>query len=318
MQVRTPVALSLSALVLTLAGAGAVSAQSAAPAVGEPVPVVDTEGVVHGSVTVKEVVDPFTGFDPAAPPADGMRYITLTVTYEAAPDQSLDAQPYQIVLQGANGTIFYPQYVPRPADSKIPDLQSQLMAPDNRLSGIIGYVVPATEAIAKVAFSPSWDRLSDIADLGTTEAPALGEAVTYTDANGASVSVSAALIDPFTGFDPAYPPAEGTRFVVAEAVYEGSGELPYYADPWDIYLRDSTGLLIAPTSVYVPPGTTPVSLEGQTMNPGDRVSGYVGFAVPAEMQIADVLYTPESGRVVSLGRTGAAVSPAEASPGSDG
>ena len=91
----------------------------------------------------KEVVDPFTGIDPETPPAHGTRYVRLTVTYEAALDQSLDAQPYQVVLQGADGTIFYPQYVPRPADSKVPDLQSQLMAPDNRLSGFIGFVVPA-------------------------------------------------------------------------------------------------------------------------------------------------------------------------------
>ena len=98
----------------------------------------------------------------------------------------------------------------------------------------------------------------------------------------------------------------------------GQRRLPYYADPWDIYLRDSTGQLVAPTTVYRPPEIALATLEVQTMNPGDRVSGYVGFAVPAEMQIADVLYYPESGRVVSLGRTGGAVSPAEASPGNDG
>jgi hypothetical protein len=58
--------------------------------------------------------------------------VALTVTYQAALDQQLDAQPYQILLQDAEGNLYPPVYVPRPADSQIPDLQGQLMAPDDR------------------------------------------------------------------------------------------------------------------------------------------------------------------------------------------
>jgi hypothetical protein len=288
-------ALVITALVMVL-GAGSVTAQE----VGTDVPIVDAEGLEHGTITVREILDPFTENDPAAPPAEGTRYVGLTVTYQAALDQSLDAQPYQVQLQDANGTIYASQYVARPADVQIPDLQSQLMAPDNRISGFIGYVVPTDATIDKVVLSPTWDRITDIADLSPGDTPSLGDAVTYTDANGATSTITAGIVDPFTENDPAYPPAEGTRFILVQPVFENSGEVPYYADPYDVHVRDDRGLLIAPTTVNRPPGFAIPNLEAQTMSPGDRVSGYVGFQVAADAQVADVLYYPETGRIVTI------------------
>jgi hypothetical protein len=107
-------------------------------------------------------------------------------------------------------------------------------------------------------------------------------------------------MDPFTGFDPAYPPAEGTRFVVLRPVFENVGELPYWAEPYDLAVRDSSGFIHTAASVYPPPGHPVPPLEGQTMSPGDRISGLVGFAIPADRQISEVLYYPESGRMVTL------------------
>jgi hypothetical protein len=320
MKRRSPLVLTIAALAAAIASTGAVVAQE----VNTDIPIVDAEGIEHGTVTVREVIDPFTENDPAAPPAEGTRYVGLTVTYQAALDQSLDAQPYQIQLQDANGIIYPGQYVARPADVQIPDLQSQMMAPDNRISGFVGFVLPAEATIDKVLLSPTWDRMVDIADLSPGDSPALGDAITYTDAAGATTTLSAGLIDPFSEFDPAYPPAEGTRFVMVQPVFENSGAVPYYADPYDVYLRDGSGLLIAPTTVYRPPAVTVASLEGQTMSPGDRVSGYVGFQVPADAAVADVLYYPESGRIVQVAALDAGAAPSgddgtpEESPAADG
>jgi hypothetical protein len=319
MRRSSPLILTISAVALAVAGASAVSAQE----VGTDVPIVDAEGVEHGTVTVREIMDPFTDNDPNAPPAEGSRYVGLIVTYQAALDQSLDAQPYQVQLQGADGTIYPGQYVARPADVQIPDLQSQLMAPDNRISGFIGFIVPSEAVIDRVILAPSWDRMLDIADLTPDDGPALGDAVTYTNAAGATTTVSAGLVDPFTENDPAYPPAEGTRFVMVQPVFENSGEVPFYADPFDFYLRDATGLLVGPTTVYRPPEISIATLEAQTLSPGDRISGYVGFQVPADAAISDVLYFPESGRVATVAQVdGAAPSGGEAaaeeSPAADG
>lgn len=320
MRQSTRLVLTLMALGVALGSVNAAAAQE----VGTDVPIVDAEGIERGTVTVREIVDPFTDNDPAVPPAEGTRYVGLTVTYQAALDQSLDAQPYQVQLQDADGTIYASAYVARPADVQIPDLQNQLMAPDNRISGFIGYVVPTNATIDKVILSPAWDRMLDIADLTPGEGPSLGDAITYTAANGATTTLSAGLVDPFTENDPTYPPVEGTRFVMVQPVFENSGAVPYYADPFDFYLRDASGVLVAPTTVYRTPEISVANLEAQTMSPGDRISGYVGFQVPADATIADILYYPETGRVVTVAQvygsapSGGVGSQAEASPPADG
>jgi hypothetical protein len=109
---------------------------------------------------------------------------------------------------------------------------------------------------------------------------------------------------------------------MAQPAFENSGEVPYYADPYDVYLRDATGLLHRPTTVYLPAGMTTAMLEAQTLNPGDHISGYVGFQVPAEATITEIVYYPESSRVVTVaGLDGAAPAgdegSAEASPAPD-
>ena len=207
---RVPTSL-LIALIVALGGASLATAQGGPAALGTPVTIVDPEGIIRGEVTVREMVDPFTEHEPTAPPPEGMRYVLLVTTFQAALDQQLDAQPYQVVLQDTDGYLYSTQYIPRPADAVMPDLQGQLMAPDNRISGAITFHVPTDATIDRVVYQPSFDRFVELADVTPGTGPALGDATTYTDALGASTTVSTQLIDPFTAIDPAYPPAEGMR-----------------------------------------------------------------------------------------------------------
>ena len=311
MQRRVP-ALILITLLVALGGGSAATAQDGQPAVGTPVTYVDPDGIIRGEVTVREVTDPFTGHEPTSPPAAGMRYVHLIATFQAAIDQTLEAQPWQIVLQDTDGFLYSSAYVPRPpcrsgaeppcesGDADIPDLQGQTMAPDNRISGAITYVIPAEATLDRVVYQPSFDRLIELADLGGGGGPALGDPVTYTAADGSSATISTQLVDPFTANDPAYGPPEGTRFVVLQSVFENTGQVPYYADPYDVAVRDEDGFVYQQVTVYQPEGAAIPALEGQTMSPGDRVSGYVGFAVPTDAQLADILYYPESSRIVTI------------------
>ena len=183
----------------------------------------------------------------------------------------------------------------------MPDLQGQTMAPDNRISGAVTYIVPAAATLDRVLFQPASDRLIELADLGGSGGPALGDPVVYTDATGASATITSRIIDPFTAHDPGYPPAEGTRFAVLQPVFENTGQLPYYADPNDFWVRDAGGQMHRYTSsLYQPEGFSIPTLEGQTMSPGDRVSGYLAFQVPVDAQLSDVLYYPESQRIVTI------------------
>jgi hypothetical protein len=272
--------------------------------VGEEVTFVDPDGIIRGTVAVREVADPFTGYDPGYPPEEGMRDVLLTVTFQAALDQQFDAQPSVVKLQASDGTLYTPVYIPRPADSMIPDLQAQLMAPDNRVSGIIAYTVPKDATIERVVYQPAYDRLLSLLELAPEAAPAPGGTVSYTDATGASASISTAVADPYTEFDPTYPPEPGTRFVMLQPVFENVGELPYWEDPYDLAVRDSSGFLYTPSTIYRAPGFAVPMLESQTTSPGDRVSGLVGFIVPAEAQLTEVLYYPESSRIVTLADLG--------------
>ena len=297
---RRVAALILITLLVALGGVSATTAQDSQPAVGTPVTYVDPDGIIRGDITVREMTDPFTDHEPSAPPAEGTRYVQLVATFQAAIDQTLDAQPSSIYLQDTDGYLYPYVYVSRPVDPLMPDLQAQTLAPDNRISGALFYDIPSTATLDRVVYQPSYDRLIEIADLGGGAGPAVGDPITYTWAGGSSATVTTPLIDPFTGNDPAYPPTEGTRFVVLQPVFDNTGQLPYYADPYDFALRDANGFVHGPASVYQPQGVAVPFLESQTMSPGDRVSGYVGFSVPADAQLADIIYYPESGRYVTL------------------
>src|SRR3989304_6170972 len=165
MKRRVPVALISIVLVAGLVGASLATAQDGPTAVGEEVTFIDPDGIIRGTVTVREVADPFTGYDPGYQVEEGPRIVMLTVTFQAALDQQFDAQPSQVMLQADDGSLWTSVYVPRPADSTIPDLQGQLMAPDNRVSGVITYAVPEDRTIERVLYQPAYDRLLDLLEL---------------------------------------------------------------------------------------------------------------------------------------------------------
>ena len=232
MKRRAPVAMILMVLVAGLLGTTLASAQDGPTQVGEEVTFIDPDGIIRGTVAIKEVADPFDGNEPSYPPEPGTRYVMLVTTFQAAIDQPFDAQPSQVMLQGTDGSLWTSTYVPRPADSTIPDLQSQQMAPDNRISGVITYSLPEDLVIERVVYQPAYDRLLSLLELAPGSAPAPGEAITYTNVAGASANVSSQVMDPFTDFDPGNPPAEGMRFVMLQPVFENVGSLPYWADPY--------------------------------------------------------------------------------------
>ena len=99
MYVRRRAAL-LGALLISVSVVGPASAQEEPT----PVPYLDAEGNQLGTILIREFADPFTGFDPASPPAEGQRYAVLTVTFEAAEDQSFPTDPYQVQLLDSNGS----------------------------------------------------------------------------------------------------------------------------------------------------------------------------------------------------------------------
>src|SRR5687767_11261504 len=86
------------ALLISGIPVGTIS-RAAAQEDGVAVPVTDEEGAAVGSITVSEVIDPFTDFDPAYPPEEGGRYVAVNVAFDADAGNRFDISPYTIVLQ---------------------------------------------------------------------------------------------------------------------------------------------------------------------------------------------------------------------------
>ena len=271
-------------------------------AVDTPVPYVDADGVARGTVTVRQVADPFTEHRPDSPPGEGTRYVMLTVAFESAEDQAFDADPSDVLVQDSEGFLWGRTGINRPPEATIPELSSQEMGPGNRVSGVIGYVVPADATIERVLYQPEGGRLMTLAEVAPTSSVAVDTPVPYVDADGVArgtVTVRQ-VADPFTEHRPDSPPGEGTRYVMLTVAFESAEDQAFDADPSDVLVQDSEGFLWGRTGINRPPEATIPELSSQEMGPGNRVSGVIGYVVPADATIERVLYQPEGGRLMTL------------------
>lgn len=289
---------------VALASSLVLSLSLAAPAVGQDdaVPYLDDAGTQLGTILIRSYADPYTEFDPASPPAEGTRYAMLTLTFEAAEDQAFPTDPYQIQLLDTDGYIHYTAWVPRPADDVVPDLQSQTLAPFDRVSGVIPFVLPAEAEVANVIYRGDGRRIMPISKLSDTGTVAAGEPRPIADVAGTtygSVTVRE-IMDPFVDFDPNGPPAEGHRYVALDAAFEAAEDQALQANPGNVGLVGANGMFYWPANVPRPQPFLLQNVESQPLSPGDRVSGLIGFLIPEDEVIASVVYNPESNRFLSL------------------
>ena len=108
-----------------------------------------------------------------------------------------------------------------------------------------------------------------LADLVPTAGPAAGSPVDYQADDGSQGQFTIAFLDPFLAFDDRYPPPEGSRYIGLEVVATDTGQVPFQVTHNHIYLRDASGNLYYPTTVYRPEGVPLPVLESQLMAPGD-------------------------------------------------
>jgi Domain of unknown function (DUF4352) len=281
-----------------LDSASQVAAQDDAAAV----PVTDEEGTDVGSITVTEVIDPFTDFDPAYPPEEGGRYVAVNVAFDADAGNRFEISPYTIVLQDDAGFIWNQASMPLVDDALIPELSSQTLAPGSRVTGLVGFVVPEGREPARVLYQPESSRLIPLLNLTGEEPPALGEPVSIVDSEGGSGSVTVSeVVDPFEDVDPGQTPPEGGRFVMVTLVYENTSDDRFFVEPYGLLLRDENGNLWSATSVTRLEETELVpDITSAQLAPGDRLSGAVVFVVPEGTGLAGIYTSPVSGQLLQL------------------
>jgi hypothetical protein len=276
--------------------------RAAAQDEGAAVPVTDDEGAAVGSITVTEVIDPFTDFDPAYPPEDGGRYVAVNVAFDADAGNRFDIAPSEIVLQDDAGFLWNQASMALAEDALIPELSSQTLGPGSRVTGVIGFVVPEGRTPARVLYQPESSRLIPLLDLTGAEPPALGEAVSIVDSEGGTGSVTVTeVVDPFEDVDPSQGAPEDGRFVMATLVYENTSDGRFFVEPYGLLLRDASGNLWTATSVTrLEESELVPDITSAQLAPGDRLSGAVVFVVPADTGLAGLYTSPVSGQLLQL------------------
>lgn len=105
--------------------------------------------------------------------------------------------------------------------------------------------------------------------------------------------------DDFEDYAPGYEPVEEARYVLLTIAFEATGEVPFEANPGRLVLRDADGFHWQPYH-FAREDENPPQLQAQTMSPGNRISGVVGFQVPEDADLDSVYYQPESSRLILL------------------
>jgi hypothetical protein len=305
-------ALLVSQVLPTLAQVD-VQEGSTSAGIGTPVPVTNDEGAVIGSVTIAEVIDPFTDTSPDYLAEPGQRFVAVRVIFDADAGTRFDIAPSAIVIQDQNGTLWDPTSLILPDDAMVPQISSQTLGPDSRVSGLIGFQLPEGVTPARVYFQPVSSRLVLLAELVATTLPPIGTAVPYTDSDGGTGQVTVReIIDPFTGVDPSYPVPDGSRYVYAALTFENTSDGAFHTDSYGLLLQDASGDLWSPEYVTRTGDTLVVPDLGSTqLAPGDRLTGAVVFAVPTDAQLTGLFSSPTGEQLLPLAAASGASTPAE-------
>ncbi|MDQ3694439.1 MAG: DUF4352 domain-containing protein [Chloroflexota bacterium] len=122
------------------------------------------------------------------------------------------------------------------------------------------------------------------------------------------------VIDPFEEAAEATP-AEGARFVLVTFTIENTGDAPLLLAPNTLILRDTDGFLYGPDNALqadlggagTPTADRPSGAPAATLAEGDLAvdetrSGSLGYAVPEDAELGEVLWVPQAGRLLILAR----------------
>lgn len=127
------------------------------PVAGEPVSLLGDDGSEIGTVTIDEVTDPMTDFDPNYAAPRGYHYVSVTVTFENTSSRPITVDPSAIDFIDADGYIssYYGVYRTAEAIEAMPDITYADLAPGESITGVISYTIFNASAPAWLVLSGS-------------------------------------------------------------------------------------------------------------------------------------------------------------------
>lgn len=157
---------------LALGGRHGAAAQDSTPAaggcgvpIGTAVSLINVEGQEIAQLTIAEVTDPFTGYNPAYPPPRGYRFLLLKLTAKNVGVNPWTIDPNRIFLQDTEGFTIYPAGVDLGPEPAVPGLGYQEIPAGAEVVGVAGYVLIKGITPHRVFFAPASDRLLLLAEL---------------------------------------------------------------------------------------------------------------------------------------------------------
>jgi hypothetical protein len=285
------------ALMMAVASAPGVAANAGPSAVGVPVTYVDEAGVEQGTVTVDQVLDPFTGYPEDQPPDAGTKFVLVVLSYEGTGDEGIEAYTGGVFLHDTTGATWGYGFPKVPDDFAQPELSNTTVGAGSRISGYIGYVVPEDRVIDGVLVSAvvGGSVLLIPADLGLPT-PKVGDTVAMTDQGGAAVDATVdSFVDPYQKFAKKGPPAKGARYVLASVALENAGDAPFAVERTGFLLRDANGYLWGPTDIEYAKKPKVKDIKSVSLAKGNRVTGLLGYQVPKDVALDGIYYQGRSG-----------------------
>jgi len=167
---------------------------------------------------------------------------------------------------------------------------------------VLGLLAAPAVAVAQGDATPAAERAAPSA----AYEPAVSDTVPYLDENGEEIGTVTVdeVIDPFEDFSEFFEVEEGSRYVAVQitlAASEGAAtaDEPFEARASDFGLQTVDGFFFTSTfaSRDITSGDVP-DLETIAIDPGDSVTGLVFYQIPAEAELARLLWQPDSGRLL--------------------
>jgi hypothetical protein len=181
--------------------------------------------------------------------------------------------------------------------------------------GMIIAVLSLTVGLAGPV-AASAQTASPVAVAGTP-GPAIGQAVHYIGSDGAEIGIVTLVsyTEPFEMYNPSSPPDHGFHYVLAQVSIQNTGPRVLRVDPGAFHLLDAQGFVTDPRSINRGDQKDALpDLQSQDLNSGDTISGVVGFEALNGVPLTELVFTPDTDRMITVATLGAAPTPAVGAP----
>ncbi len=266
-----------------------IAAESARPQPGDEVAIVANSGELLATAAVTEIVDPFEDVD-ASQICCGIRFISLTVEVQAEAD-GVTVNPAMFKVVQDMGWAIPSSHETRYDDRA--ELHYSKLDEGESVSGSLIFALYPGSLISRVIWITDEGNIHTIAQL----VPNVEPEARVTQNAGPDAMIFAftvpQVVDPYIDVRKSSAPPDGFRFIGATVTIENLSQAGLAMEPNRFILVSSTGRKfgISTTMVRLNAARSSVpDLTDESLQPGEVTTGFVGFMVPADVQIASLLY----------------------------